>query len=217
MQDKSHWNVCAEPLSSYRNIIFDIGGVLLEWNPAGIVSAVFNNPEDQNLVLESVFHHDDWIRFDMGIIGEEEAVYSFSRRLGYPSRTIRRLMDAYRRSLVPVKGSMELLRECVELGMNLYCLSNMNSEVYSYLRSRYDFWDCFKGVVLSGDVKMVKPDPEIYRHLLSRYSITPAESIYVDDRDENVESARQLGMKGIRFSSARKFRDELYSLLNRRV
>ncbi len=192
-----------------KNVIFDLGGVILEWNPQKIVSSVFKDPAAQKSILEGIFMHKDWLEFDKGIMEYEDAITLFTERTGFPDTDIKELMKVYMKSLVPIKESIELLEYLYGVGLSLFCLSNINSKVYLYLRNRFDFWDRFQGIVISGHVKMIKPDIEIYRHLIATQGLNPQKSVFIDDNLENVKGAEHVGMKVIRFISPSDCRKKL--------
>lgn len=185
-----------------RNVVFDLGGVLLEWNPDAILARLYPDPETAARVKREVFQHADWLALDKGTLDEEEAVRLFQRRTGRPLSEMNGLMQTVRESLIPIGPSFELLEELSEQGMSLYCVSNMQAAVFAFLRQRYDFWSKFKGLVISASVKMIKPDAEIFNHLFSRYRLTPAETLFIDDHPPNIESALRLQMKAILFQGA---------------
>jgi|SRR5579884_250544 len=200
---------------SIRNIVFDLGGVLLEWKPDQILARLY--PEDpglQALVRKEVFQHPDWLALDKGTLNEGEAVRFFQQRTGRPLSEMKGLMDLVRETLIPIPSSFELLEELSKGGMNLYCVSNMQVKVFAYLQKRYDFWSKFKGLVISAQVRMIKPDAEIFNHLFSRYRLAPAESLFIDDHPPNVESARRLKMQAILFQGADDCRRQLQLIYN---
>jgi len=203
------------PSRSISSVIFDLGGVLLNWDVDRIASRVFADPEVRAAVKEAVFQHPDWAALDRGTLTEEEAVQRFARRSAQPVAAVEKLMQAARESLTPKPESMVLLDELRESGLDLYCLSNMHARVFSYLEKRYIFWKEFKGIVISARVRMIKPEPDIYQHLLSTHGLDPERSIFIDDHPANVRGAHAAGMHTILFTGADDCRRQLYSLLGR--
>lgn len=204
---------------SIQNIVFDLGGVLLEWRPDQILAQLY--PEDretQALVQREVFQHSDWLALDKGMLTEEEAIRLFRQRTGRPLSEMKKLMDTVRETLIPIPPTFALLEELSKDGMTLYCVSNMQNNVFAYLQKRYGFWGKFKGLVISAHVRMIKPDVEIFNHLFSRYGLVPSACLFIDDHPPNVESARRLEMEAILFRGADDCRRELqkrYHLLHR--
>jgi putative hydrolase of the HAD superfamily len=195
------------------NIIFDLGGVLVDWNPEAIVQTVFDDAETGARVKQAVFQHPDWLEMDRGVLTEAEAIPRFARRTGLAESVIADLLAAADRLLLARPDSVELLRELHGKGLALYCLSNIPSERFASLRRRYDFFEAFSGVVISGQVRLVKPQREIYEHLLNAYGLHPSSCIFLDDSPKNVEGARAVGIHGIVFTDAASCRAALARLL----
>lgn len=186
-----------------RNVVFDLGGVLLEWKPDQILARLYpEEHEIQALVKKEVLQHPDWLALDKGMLSEEEAIRRFRQRTGRPLSEMKRLMDTVRETLIPIPPTFALLEELSKEGINLYCVSNMQIEVFTYLQKKYTFWDQFKGLVISAHVRMIKPDAEIFLHLFSRFGLIPSESLFIDDHPPNVESARRLEMEALLFQGA---------------
>lgn len=195
---------------SIHNVVFDLGGVLLEWKPDQILAGLY--PEDretQAVVKKEVFQHPDWLALDKGTLDEEEAICLFRQRTGRPVSEMKKLMDTVRETLIPIPSTFALLEALLKEGISLYCVSNMQVNVFAYLQKRYDFWGKFKGVVISAHIRMIKPDAEIFNHLFSRYGLVPATCVFIDDHPPNVESARRLGMEAILFQGADDCRRQL--------
>lgn len=195
------------------NIIFDFGGVLIDWNPDAIVRAVFEDEEIGQRVKREVFQHPDWLEMDRGTLTEEEAIPHFARRVGLPEETIIALLQTADRMLLPKLDTVELLRELHGKGHPIFGLSNIPSERFDNLREQYDFWDLFSGFVISGKIRMVKPHREIYEYLLETHALDPATCIFLDDLPANIESAGAVGIRGVVFTDAESCRVELNRLL----
>ena len=203
----------APEASAIRNVVLDIGGVLVEWNPERIAASVFEDPDVQRNVLETVFLHEDWRELDLGELGEAEAVTIFSRRSGRSEDEMWALFRAAHESLDLLPGALALLDWLAARGLRLFCLSNMHPATLAYLKKRYGFWTKFEGVVISGDVRLAKPHPEIFRYLLREYALRAGETVLIDDAPANVEGARAVGMQAIRFTSAEDCRGQIERLL----
>ena len=199
--------------SSVQNVIFDLGGVLLNWDVDAIIAAVFDSPEARDTVKRVVFDHPDWLAMDQGTLPEDEAVQRFARRADQPVDSMERLMDQVRASLTPKPDSLALLEELDGRGVPLYCLSNMHELNIAYLRERYDFFSRFRGIVISAHVEIIKPDAGIFEHLLSTCDLDPAQSVFVDDHPANVEGARAVGLQAVLFTDAASCRRQLDALL----
>lgn len=199
--------------AAVRNVIFDLGGVVFDWNPDHIVSRVQPEPELRAVLKEALFGHADWRMFDRGTLTEPELIQRLQLRLGPAQPQVELILDAVRNSLVEKPETLQLLRSLQGQGTPLYCLSNMPASIYAHLRRRHSFWDVFNGIVISGEVQMMKPEPEVFLHLLATFGLRAEESVFIDDLPANIASARQVGLHAIRFKDAAQCRRELDQIL----
>lgn len=196
-----------------RNVIFDLGGVVFDWNPDHIVARVQPVPELRAALKAALFGHADWRLFDRGTLTEPELIARLQLRLGATRREVEAILDAVRNSLVEKPETIKLMRALQKQGTPLYCLSNMPASVYTHLRQRHNFWDAFSGIVISGEVQMMKPEPEVFVHLLATFNLRAQECVFIDDLPANIESARQVGLHAICFKDAAQCRRELDQIL----
>jgi HAD superfamily hydrolase (TIGR01509 family) len=188
--------------SAVKNVVFDLGGVLLEWNPARILEDFYADANLRRLLKESLFGHPDWLELDRGTLSEAQVLARAEQRTGRPAAELAALHEAMRQSLHAKTDTVALLDALHARGIPLYCLSNMSAAVYAHLRLRHDFWDRFRGIVISGEIQLLKPEPEIFTHLLERFGLTAHETVFIDDVPANVEGARAVGMHAIQFRDA---------------
>ena len=120
-------------------------------------------------------------------------------RTGLSCPEIERLLTAVPRFLTPIEATIELIRQLSNTTNELFVLSNMHLASIAYLEQRHKIWDLFDGVVISSRIQMVKPEPQIYEHLLERYKLAPAETIFIDDTEMNLVAAAAKGIQTIRF------------------
>lgn len=198
-----------------KNVIFDLGGVVLDWNPDRIVARFQPDTALHGQFKADVFGHPDWQAFDRGGLTEHELIDRLETRLGLTRAQLVTLLDAVRHSLVEKPDTVKLIRDLQQQGVPLYCLSNMPVAVYVHLQSHHQFWDAFSGIVISGEVKMMKPEPEVFLHLLETFELQAAESVFIDDLSANVEAARKIGMHAIVFKDAQQCREELSALFSK--
>ena len=196
-----------------RNVIFDLGGVLLEWNPMAVLAQFEPDLEARRRLRAGLFGHPDWQAFDRGSLSEAEIVQRLQIRLGLPVARVLEIVDAVRASLVEKPDSVRLLRALHRQGVALYCLSNMPASIYLDVQRRHGFWDVFRGIVISGEVRMIKPEPQLFAHLIERFGLKPAETLFIDDLAVNVEAARNAGMSVILFRDARQCEQQLGALI----
>jgi putative hydrolase of the HAD superfamily len=197
-----------------RNVIFDLGGVVLEWNPDAILEKHYADPDTRSAMKAALFQHPDWLQLDRGTLTEAAALERLAQRTGIARGELAGLMEAVRQSLRPKADTVALLRDLEARQVPLYCLSNMPASTFAYLRDRYDFWSVFRGIVISGEIKLLKPEREIFDYLLRRYALSPSETVFVDDHRPNIEAAQALGMHTVLFRDARQCRAELDRLLD---
>jgi epoxide hydrolase-like predicted phosphatase len=198
-----------------RNVIFDFGGVLVNWQPEAIIAGFYAEPELREAIRTHALQHADWLEMDRGTLDEPTVIRRFAARMRRPEGEIAAFFDHVRASLTPIEPTVALLTELRERGFGLYGLSNMSESIFEHLKSLHDFFDLFHGIVVSAAVKSVKPEPAIYQHLRSQFALDFGESVFIDDLPRNVESARRLGLPAIRFESTAQVRRELEPLLAR--
>ena len=196
-----------------KNVVFDLGGVLLEWSPERILGDFYPEAAQRALLKQALFLHPDWALLDRGDLGEAELLERVAARTQRPMAELTALLDAMRASLEVKPATLELVRELERRGVPLYVLSNMSVSVYQYLRRRHDFWDAFRGIVISGEVRLAKPEPAVFEHLLTRHGLRAAETVFIDDMSLNTEAARGVGMRAIQFRDAAQCARELALLL----
>ncbi len=183
-----------------RNIVFDMGNVVVRYDPSYFVErAGIRNPEDRQLILNELFHSVEWAQMDAGTLTEETAEPRILPR--FPERlheTVRELLYrwAYPRETIP--GMEDLIRRLKEAGYHIYLLSNASSAQHEYW-PRFPVSRYFDGKLISWDVKTVKPNPQIYRLFTEKFSLKPEECLFTDDSAANVAAAIACGWEGIVF------------------
>lgn len=197
------------PTPAAQNVIFDFGGVLLRWKPQDIIDDFYEDPALRARLRDEVFQHPDWLEMDRGTLEDEEAVERFAARMNRPVTEMRDLLERVKDSLVPMEASLDLVKGLAERGIPLYGLSNMSSSMFAHLEERHPIWDVFRGIVISGRIQLVKPDPRIFEHISRTYGLVPERTAFIDDLKPNVEAASRHGFRGIRFESAAQCRGDL--------
>jgi epoxide hydrolase-like predicted phosphatase len=196
-----------------KNVVFDAGGVLLQWSPPEVIARLHPDPAVQARIRQQMFEHADWHEFDRGGLSEADAIEHFAKQTSLSTDETRTLIHATRDSLVPIEGTMRLVEDLVAAGIHLYLLSNMPVSTFEYLVGRYRFFSHFKELVISGAILLVKPDAAIYKHLVARTGIVPSESVFIDDLLKNIIAARECGLHAIQFRDPESCRRELRSYL----
>lgn len=208
MIDARHPNPAAQ---AARAVIFDLGGVVLDWRPLDLLQRFYAGRGDEvrDRVRRAVFDHPDWLELDRGTLSHAQAVPRFAARSGRDENEMARLLRAVRDSLQPIPETVALMRELATAGVPLYCLSNMHAEIAAWLLRTHDFWPVFRGIVFSADERLIKPEPAIFERLLRRHAMAAARTAFVDDHPANIEAARQLGLHAVAFENAAQCRDAL--------
>jgi HAD superfamily hydrolase (TIGR01509 family) len=198
-----------DPRPTIRQVVFDFGGVLIEWQPERILAQAYADPERRDRARREIFQHPDWLELDRGALSEQAAVARFAARTVDSVENIEKLMATTRESLRPKPDSVALLHELADSGVPIYGLSNMPEHAYGWLLAQHEFFARFDGIVVSARVGAIKPEPTIYEHLCSAFRLRPEESLFIDDMPANVEVARELGFHALRFESAQALRRHL--------
>ncbi|MGH4124830.1 MAG: HAD family hydrolase [Clostridium sp.] len=185
-----------------KNIIFDIGNVLLEFKPLDYLKRTFNDDNIEKLFYKEIFQSEEWLNLDRGTITQEEAVKIISLRNPNREIPIKKCMDNWIEILTPIEGTVKILSQLKENGYKLYLLSNFHSLAFETIYSKYDFFKHFDGGTISYKENLLKPQAEIYTKLLDTYKLNAEECLFIDDTLVNVEAANRLGIKTIHFKNA---------------
>ena len=200
-----------------KNIIFDFGGVLLDWNPRYLYKSYFNNDEEMEHFLADICNGEWNIRQDAGR-PFAEAVKELQAKFPEYAEAIQMYDDDWEKMLKSeLPESIDLLKELKFMGYGIYGLTNWSAEKIGYAFANYSFFSLFDGIVVSGVEKVVKPDRKIYEILLERYSLKPGECVFIDDNQDNVDMAKVLGINAIRFDNIGNVKEHLETLLNKQL
>jgi len=183
-----------------KNIIFDIGNVLLEFKPIDYLKRTFNDDKIEKLLYKEIFQSQEWIHLDRGILTQEQAVKIISLRNPDIEIHIKKCMDNWIDILTPIEGTVKIMNDLKEKGYNLYLLSNFHSLAFETICSKYDFFKKFDGGIISYKENLLKPEAEIYTKLLDTYNLKADECLFIDDTIVNIEAADRLGIKTFHFN-----------------
>ncbi len=194
----------------YRDVVFDFGGVLIEWDPRRLYRKFFNGNATalDNFLTEIGFA--EWnLQQDQGR-PFAEAVAELSARFPHYADLIKAYDECWEESIIgPIQPTVDILRALKDAGYRPHGLSNWSAEKFALVRPRYEFFNWFDTIVVSGAVKLVKPDPRIFALFLQRIDRTAEECVYIDDSTTNVAEADRLGFRAIRFESPAQLAVEL--------
>ena len=196
-----------------RNIIFDFGSVLVDWNPERLYGPYFNDDAKMQYFLTEICPHAWNAQADAGrstaeITEERVAVHpEWEKEIRmYFSQWIKMMGEQ-------IPGMQELVEELKDRGYGLYGLTNWSAETFPLVKDNYPVFRLLDGIVVSGEEKIAKPDPGIFSILLQRYGLKPEECLFIDDNPKNVSTGESLGIRGLVFTSAAALRSRLAEVL----
>lgn len=183
-----------------KNIVFDMGNVLLDYNPEVPLNKFCKSEKAKEIIRKELFGGAEWVQLDLGSITVEEAFESIASRI--PEQYYEELRECIFKwdiCMIPLEGAKEFLQYVKGKRYKLFILSNAHKSFYEYFPRAIDL-NIFDGAVVSADIHIVKPDIRIYEHLLKTYKLNPAECLFIDDRADNVEGAKAAGINAIQFN-----------------
>jgi 2-haloacid dehalogenase len=194
-------------------VVFDLGGVLIDWDPRHLYRKLFADDEAGMEHFLATVCTREWHR-------HHDAGRSFAEgarllKAEHPDKA--ELIDAFgnregEMMAGSIAGTVEILQELRDREVPLYALSNWPAESFPHARQRFDFLGWFRGILVSGDVKVIKPDPRIFELLVERFAIDPLSAIFIDDVEANAAAARAFGIHAIHFTNPAALRAELVAL-----
>ena len=197
-----------------KNIIFDLGNVLLSWKPGEFFEKSGYDNETINLIMNSVFKSSEWQRLDNGDLTTAEAIDQIAVRSSLKKEYISSLFNLRTKIIYPLTGNIKVLPELKKRGFKLYFLSNFPLDFFEEVKKEYEFFRYFDGGIISAEVNHSKPDIMIYKILLDKYSLQPEECFYIDDMEINVRAARAAGIESYWNYGSSGFSEELYITLD---
>lgn len=192
-----------------KNIIFDIGNVLLRWDPFRVVGQFFPPPVNSIDLTKKLFKSNGWFDLNLGRITEAQLVEIYHQQLGIEIDLLVAIMKAIKESLLPIPGSFDLFEKLYQAQIPLYALTDNTKEIVDFLRVKYQFWDKFKGIVVSADIGLMKPSPDIYEYILTTYQLKAEETLFIDDYPPNIEGAKKMSIQTIQFETPAQCISEL--------
>ena len=183
-------------------VVFDLGGVLIDWNPRHLYRKLFPGDEAAMEAFLATVVNDEWnVQQDAGRLFAE-AVAEASARHPRHAALIDAFHSRWEEMLAgPIHDSVALLDGLRRRGVPLYALTNWSRETFPIARARFDFLTWFRGIVVSGEERLIKPDPAIFRCLLERYGLEASTTLFIDDSGKNTDAARGLGFQVHHFRS----------------
>lgn len=195
-------------MTAIKNIVFDFGGVLVDWNPKYLFSKEFESEERMNFFLTHVCNHDWNIQQDAGR-PFEVAVAELQKKFPEFEREIMLFWKSWPKMLGESFPENVALIKPLKENYKVYGLTNWSDETIGFAQERFSFFQDLDGYVVSGREKTIKPDEQIYNILLDRFNIVAEESVFIDDSLPNIQTAQRLGFKTIHFTPKTSVKDEL--------
>lgn len=201
-----------QPKSDIRNIIFDVGKVLVEFDWQGYLKGFGFSPEKYQRIAEATFCSEYWDQRDTGLLKEEEYVEKMVALAPEYEADIRMVMERTPETIEVFEYSETWVKYLKSQGYHLYILSNFSEYMLNRLREKMTFLNYMDGEIFSCNVGLIKPDLEIYRTLLKEYHLNAEQCVFLDDRAENCQGAGRVGIRTIQFQNFRQAARELEKL-----
>jgi 2-haloacid dehalogenase len=193
-------------------VVFDLGGVLIDWDPRYLYRTLFDDEAEMESFLATVTTPEWNLAQDAGR-SWAEAVEELAARHPEHRERIEAYWHRWPETLgEAIEPTVAVLAELRERAVRLLALSNWSAETFPLARPRYPFLEWFDGIVISGQERLVKPDPRLFGVLVERHGIEPSTTVFVDDQPRNVEAAAALGFRALRFVDAASLREDLQRL-----
>lgn len=197
---------------SIRNVVFDIGNVIVRWAPLEIVKLTFGEVKAPEVLVKAIFQSETWLDLNKGLISESDAKAQYQQFLNLSDLECERLFYYVKQTQILIFGSVDLLQRVKLAGYNVYALTDNVHEIVSHLKSTYTFWPLFDGATVSAELGLLKPQAEIYQSLLMQYRLDASETIFIDDMPRNVMGANAVGITGVQFENAVQCEEALKAL-----
>ena len=189
--------------------VFDVGGVLLDWDPRHLYRKMFDDADAMETFLATVCTREWNLQLDAGR-GYADSIAELVGRFPEQADLIRAYDERWPEMVAgTLEGTVEILRSLQESDQPVYAITNFSAEKFALSRALWPFLDAFDGVVVSGEVKALKPQPEIFQILFERHDLTPSDCLFIDDVPANVAGAEAVGMHGHHFTSPENLRTDL--------
>ena len=197
-------------------IIFDIGNVLLDFNPLDYLKNLFTDSTPQEILElhRDIFESEEWLKLDRGVISQQQAVETLAIRNPKLKDKIQKAMETWVEILTPKEDVIKILKKLDSKKYKLLLLSNFHEDAYAYIIDKYEFFQLFQGGIISYKEKLLKPEKEIFISLIEKYDIKPEQSIFIDDTVVNIDGANRLGFNTIQFRNAKQLQCELNNYIS---
>lgn len=179
-----------------KNIIFDIGNVLLSFQPEEFLKKYYDQ-STMNDLMTIIFSSNEWIALDLGNMMIKDVITALTTSHPHYHDEIIFVLEHWTEMMTPIQKNVDIAYLLKTKGYSLYLLSNFHLEAFKQMYEKYNFFQIFDGRVISADEHIIKPDSQIYQILLQRYHLIPQECLFIDDMLANINSAQNEGIQGI--------------------
>jgi putative hydrolase of the HAD superfamily len=195
-----------------KNIVFDIGNVLIEYHPSRIVGTKISDPAEQALIFKAVFQSRGWALLDRGLITFAEHYAHLEKQFPRYRDEIKWLLDHWHEDMPPIPGMAALVEKIKRAGFQQFVLSNTSVRYYTYA-PQLDIFNRFDGITISAEIHVLKPQKEIYDRFCQIHGVVPEQCLFIDDRPENVKGAINAGWQAYRFKDSKTLQTALEEIL----
>lgn len=196
-----------------KNVIFDLGNVLISYKPAEYLTKMGYPDEEKNIILNDIFLAKEWFLLDNGDLTTREAIEKISERSSLNKAGIASFFDLRTDILYPIVRNTKILPALRKRGFKLYYLSNFPEDIFDEVYDKYDFFKCFDGGIISARVRTSKPDKKIFDILLAKYSISSGDCLFIDDYSPNIKTAESIGMSVLHIQTPDDLPDQIEKVL----
>lgn len=196
-------------MTNIKNIVFDLGNVLLKYDPQGYLESLGYDTATISDLMKLIFNGVEWKLADQGLLSNDQLIDIYLLKAPHYSFEIRYVMLNWFRLMTLMEESKDFFLEVLDKGFNVYILSNYPEYKFLDMLERNPVLEKAHGSVISYQIKLTKPSREIYQHLLDKYDLNPDETLFLDDLQENINGARKVGIHGIRFRNVKQVRQDL--------
>jgi putative hydrolase of the HAD superfamily len=198
-----------------RNVVFDVGNVLVRWAPAEVIYRCFDLAPETEANLkraEAIFRCAIWRRLNLGELTMAEAELAYQTELGLTREETERLFFHVTDHQHVIEGTVAIAKRLKNAGYRVLGLTDNVHEIVAYHKARNTFWELFEDAIVSAEVGLLKPDPAIFRHLLQTHALTASETLFFDDYQVNVDGAKSVGIEARLFTTPERCEADLRTL-----
>jgi putative hydrolase of the HAD superfamily len=198
-----------------KNVVFDVGNVFVRWSPPEIIRRCFDHAidSDENLQrAEALFRSPLWRRLNLGELSQAECELAYQAEFGLTPEQTKMLFFHVMDHQEVFAGTVAIAERLKRAGYRVLGLTDNVHEIVAYHKARNTFWRLFEGCVVSAEIGLLKPSPEIFRHLLQTFSLTAAETVFLDDVQLNIDGAKSVGIEAKLFTTPERCEQDLRAL-----